>query len=177
MAPQGRHALTRIFFRSAQKKRAAERMGTGTRDMIRLCLDAGLREPQVAVRNGFVQTLWRPPRTTPTAQAIRDDKSLSPKRLQPASRVPGMPTAQATAQVGKILAAADVQEGRAREELQAAAGISHPEHFRKGYLEPMIQVGWIERTLPSKPTSPHQRYRLTPAGRAWLATSTLKEGT
>lgn len=161
-----------------------ERMGTGTRDMIRLCLDAGLREPQFAVRDGFVQTLWRPPRTmptAPTAQAIWDDNSLSPNRLQQDPRVPGIPTAQATAQataqVGKILAAADVQEGRAREELQAAAGISHREHFRKGYLEPMIQAGWIERTLPSKPTSPHQRYRLTPAGRAWLATSTPKEGT
>ena len=37
-----------------------ERMGTGTRDMIRFCRDAGLREPEFAIRDGFVQTLWRP---------------------------------------------------------------------------------------------------------------------
>ncbi len=35
-------------------------MGTGTRDMIRLCQEAGLREPEFAVRDGFVQTIRRP---------------------------------------------------------------------------------------------------------------------
>ncbi|MFM8418883.1 MAG: Fic family protein [Verrucomicrobiota bacterium] len=88
-----------------------------------------------------------------------------------------MPTEQAATPVGEILAAAAVQEGRARERLQAGADISHGEHIREGYLEPMIQVVWIERTLPGKPTWPQQRSRLTPAGLAWLATSTSKEGT
>ncbi|MBN8246318.1 MAG: hypothetical protein J0L84_02605 [Verrucomicrobia bacterium] len=36
-------------------------MGSGTRDMIRLFREAGLREPVFTVRDGFVQTLWRPP--------------------------------------------------------------------------------------------------------------------
>lgn len=36
-----------------------ERMGTGTGDMIRLCLEAGLAEPTFGYRDGFVLTLHR----------------------------------------------------------------------------------------------------------------------
>ena len=36
-----------------------ERMGTGTLDMIRRCVAAGLPEPEFAVTDGFVTTVWR----------------------------------------------------------------------------------------------------------------------
>ncbi|MBI2927888.1 MAG: DUF4062 domain-containing protein [Verrucomicrobia bacterium] len=157
-----------------------ERMGTGTRDMIRLCREAGLREPEYAIRDGFVQTLRRPaPQATPevtqqvTTQAAAQDKALYSAVLEQLAEALGIPTAQATAQataqVGKILDCADAEAGQTREELQAAADIAHREHFRKAYLEPLITAGWLERTIPDKPTSPNQKYRLTNKGRAWLA--------
>jgi len=153
-----------------------ERMGTGTRDMIRLCREAGLREPQYAIRDGFVQTLWRPatPATAQaTGQAGPQDKALSLLVLQQLAEALGIPTAQATAQataqVGRILTTADAEAGQTREELQAAADIAHREHFRKAYLEPLVTAGWLERTIPDKPTSPNQKYRLTEKGRTWLA--------
>jgi ATP-dependent DNA helicase RecG len=59
--------------------------------------------------------------------------------------------------------------GKSREQLQAAAGMKHREHFRKAYVEPLVNAGWIERTIPNKPTSRLQRYRLTDKGRVWLA--------
>jgi len=163
-----------------------ERMGTGTRDMIRFCCDAGLREPEFAIRDGFVQTLWRPePHATAevtseaTAQADTQEKTLSPPVLEQLAEPLGIPTAQATAQataqVGKILTGADAGAGQSREELQAAADITHREHFRKAYLEPLVAAGWLERTIPEKPTSPNQKYRLTAKGRAWL-TARDKEG-
>ena len=37
-----------------------ERMGTGTLDMIRRCVEAGLPEPEFAVSDGFATTVWRP---------------------------------------------------------------------------------------------------------------------
>jgi len=40
--------------------RYIERMGTGTRDMIRRCVAAGLPEPEFAVTDGFVTTVGRP---------------------------------------------------------------------------------------------------------------------
>jgi len=84
----------------------------------------------------------------------------------------GLSTPQATpqvaTQVAKVLAAAD--EPQPREALQQATGILDREHFRNAYLEPLLAAGWLERTIPEKPTSPNQRYRLTEKGRAWLAT-------
>lgn len=75
-------------------------------------------------------------------------------------------TAQVTAQVAAMLDAAKVP--RTRDELQVAAGIAHREHFRKQYLLPLLEAGLIEMTIPDKPRSSNQRYRLTPAGRAAL---------
>jgi ATP-dependent DNA helicase RecG len=63
---------------------------------------------------------------------------------------------------------ARAEEPQPRDALQEAAGITDREHFRKTYLEPLLSAGWLERTIPEKPTSPNQRYRLTAKGRAWL---------
>jgi len=41
-----------------------ERMGTGTGDMIRLCREAGLTEPEYSIRGGFVTTIWRETKKT-----------------------------------------------------------------------------------------------------------------
>jgi ATP-dependent DNA helicase RecG len=50
--------------------------------------------------------------------------------------------------------------------------MKHREHFRKAYIEPLVAAGWLERTIPNKPTSRLQKYRLTAKGRAWLASRT-----
>jgi hypothetical protein len=87
-------------------------------------------------------------------------------------------TPQVTAQVVTVLGAAQ-KEARSREELQSAAGMADREHFRQTYVEPLVTAGWLERTIPDKPTSRFQKYRLTDKGRAWLAAQTetnAKEG-
>ena len=43
-------------------------------------------------------------------------------------------------------------------------GLKNDEHFRKAYLSPALHAGLIEMTIPDKPHSSNQRYRLTPAG-------------
>ena len=53
-----------------------------------------------------------------------------------------------------------------RRELQTALGIAHRPHFLEAYLNPALEAGLIEMTLPDKPTSGNQRYRRTPAGEA-----------
>jgi ATP-dependent DNA helicase RecG len=57
-------------------------------------------------------------------------------------------------------------------ELQAAAGLKDRVHFLKTHLEPPLLAGWIERTIPDKPRSSKQKYRLTGDGRRVLGERT-----
>jgi ATP-dependent DNA helicase RecG len=54
--------------------------------------------------------------------------------------------------------------------IQNALGLADREHFRASYLTPALDLGVIEMTLPDKPRSSNQRYRLTALGRQWLTT-------
>ena len=76
-------------------------------------------------------------------------------------------TAEVTAEVERLLGALEGEMPRAL--LQQALALQHDEHFRKAYLVPALAAGLIEMTLPDKPRSSKQRYRLTETGRAWKA--------
>ena len=173
--------------------RYAEKAGSGILDMIARCQQAGLPAPEFRQDGGqFIQTLGRPapqieaqetqptpPVTPPVAEQVTaQDNSLKAQSLLLLADALGIPsaqvTAQVTAQVAKTLEAAS--EAAARESLQTAVGMKHREHFRKAYLEPLLNAGWLERTIPGKPTSRLQKYRLTDKGRAWLASQMTKGG-
>lgn len=51
-----------------------------------------------------------------------------------------------------------------RDELMTALGLSDRKHFQAHYQRPAIAQGLIEMTLPEKPRSRAQRYRLTALG-------------
>lgn len=55
-----------------------------------------------------------------------------------------------------------------REQLQFAAGMKDREHFRKEYLNLLLDSGLLEMTIPEKPRSSKQRYRLTAKGRKFF---------
>ena len=52
-----------------------------------------------------------------------------------------------------------------RHDLQSSLGLKNDDYFRKAYLLPALRAGLIEMTIPDKPLSKYQRYRLTPKGR------------
>lgn len=54
-----------------------------------------------------------------------------------------------------------------RRELQEMLGLKNADHFRKAYLSSAIEAGLVEMTLPDKPKSRLQKYRLTETGRAF----------
>ena len=52
--------------------------------------------------------------------------------------------------------------------LLEASGRSNRTKFRDQVLRPLLGHGWLEMTIPDKPTSSKQKYRLTEKGRALL---------
>ncbi len=52
-----------------------------------------------------------------------------------------------------------------RIELQHQLKLADAEHFRKHYLLPALEQGVLAMTIPEKPTSSNQRYRLTSQGK------------
>jgi ATP-dependent DNA helicase RecG len=52
-----------------------------------------------------------------------------------------------------------------RKEIQSALGLKHEDYFREAYLIPAIKAGFIEMTIPDKPRSSKQRYRITALGK------------
>ncbi len=96
-----------------------------------------------------------------------EDRTYSLIRLLAHGRAAdGEATGQVTPQVRQLLGACEGDQSR--EELQALMGLHDREHFRSEYLRPSIDQGLVEMTLPDKPRSSKQRYRLTEKGRLWL---------
>jgi Fic family protein len=75
-------------------------------------------------------------------------------------------TPHVTPQVAELLAV--ISGAMRRETLQSILGLSDRKSFRRRYLAPALDDGLIEMTLPEKPNSRLQKYRLTEKGRQWL---------
>ncbi|UYU18458.1 MULTISPECIES: Fic family protein [Methanoculleus] len=54
-------------------------------------------------------------------------------------------------------------------ELMDVTGRTNRTKFRNSVLKPMMQAGLIEMTVPDRPRSSNQKYRITERGRALLA--------
>ena len=65
----------------------------------------------------------------------------------------------ASVQVEKLVSILAGEMGRS--ELQGLLSIKNRDYFRTDYLNPAIGNGYIELTIPDKPNSQNQKYRLT----------------
>ena len=72
----------------------------------------------------------------------------------------------AAPQVIKLLSF--IQGEMYREDIQSVLGLKARKNFRLVYIRPALENGLIEMTIPEKPQSRLQQYRLTDKGRALL---------
>ena len=79
---------------------------------------------------------------------------------------PELSTSQVTPQVEQLLKALDGIFSRS--ELQEKLGLLDREHFRKTYLQPAIDIGFVGLFIPEKPTSSNQKYYLTEKGKEFI---------
>ncbi|MEO6348858.1 MAG: Fic family protein [Aquaticitalea sp.] len=124
-----------------------ERLGTGTIDMNRLSVASNLHEPEFITNEEFKGVLWRPATGQVTDQVDDqvDDRGSS----------------------GEVERVVLVLEGEMkRTEIQGVLELKHEDHFRDNYLIPAMEAGLVEMTIPGKPNSSRQQYRLTSKGQA-----------
>jgi len=74
-------------------------------------------------------------------------------------------THQVTHQVEKLLQVLDGE--MSKKDLMHKIDISDKVTFRENYIQPALEQGFIEMTQPDSPTSPTQKYKLTPKGKEY----------
>ncbi len=157
---------------------------TSNRD---LCREHGVAEPLIEVSESWVTTTFRRPVTESeeeagdrsalsrhqvTAQVDRNlqeyPNTLSNNMLQILLGCLEDLTAQVTAQViAQVVWHCRLP--RFANEIMEFLGLKHRKTFRVNYLQPLMEAGWLEMTIPDKPTSSKQKYRLTDKGQQLLA--------
>ena len=139
-----------------------ERMGTGTEDMIARCREAGLPEPQFTLAGGFVITLERRPESALAAVTPEGVGEVTPPVAPPVTPPVALPVATLVRLLG-----GEGELGNA--EIRDRMKLADRTHVREHYIDPAVAQGLIEPTVPDKPTSRLQKYRLTAKGRELLA--------
>ena len=131
-----------------------EKAGTGILRIRNESRDLRCPDPEFEVNGFFTARFW----PTPEVREATGAPTTTPITGQVADQV----TVHVTDQV-RLLSV--VVGAMTREQLQAAVGLKHRGHFSRAYLLPALRAGLIEMTVPDKPRSRNQRYRLTSAGR------------
>ena len=136
----------RLLARSLYLTQYIEELGTGTLDIIRHCREAGLREPEFTDSSGFKVTIWR---------------ATSPERIkvQPES-LPG----NLKSKILNLLAEGSLSKS----ELSKRLGYKQLSGQFNKIFRNLLADEMIEYTLPEKPRSRYQQYRLTDKGRTEL---------
>ncbi len=86
---------------------------------------------------------------------------------QVTGEVTGEVAGEVTGEVRRLLKVLDLTP-LSRVKAQSVLGLKGQANFRDRYLEPALGSGLIEMTIPDKPRSSKQKYRLTDKGRALL---------
>ncbi len=138
-----------------------EKAGTGINRIRDDARKGGYPEPSWE-SNGFTTAVFRPNPEVRSAAEV----GATGRRPASAPQVAGQVPRKCPASTPQVLAVLQAALGgsASREALQAAAGIKDREHFRKAYLSQLVTDGLLEFTIPDKPRSSKQRYRLTAEG-------------
>ena len=132
-----------------------ERYGTGTIEMYDLSLKQQLPEPSFSLNEGFKVTLWRP--------SSKFNSSTDYDTVHVADYVTDQDTDYEENLIKRIILALNGEMNR--QEIMLRLDLKHVPNFRENYLSPSEKLGLLEMTLPDKPTSRKQKYRLTETGK------------
>jgi len=160
--PFPKNPVIAAFFREIHR---ADELGSGMRNMMKYGQAYGGADPELIEADVFRMIIKVPEFGGKMDQEIEGGIKSGPSRDQV--------TPEVTPEVRLL----GVFKGEmSRQELQNTLGLKDDEHFRKSYLLPALESDLIEMTIPKKPKSSKQKYRLTDAGKHLLASMQYKAG-
>jgi len=143
-----------------------EQWGSGVRRMFREAEALGLSQPEiieVGMRVRFIVYLEKSI-VLPTESYLGKNKAGTQSPTQSSTQSP----TQSVEPIQRLLLALTDEE-KSSSALRSILGIKHRPTFRDNYLHPAVDAELIEMTIPEKPSSSKQKYRLTDRGKVFLA--------
>lgn len=142
---------------------AIEVWGRGTNRVIEACRAWGIDAPTFQVEMGVTTVIFHA-----EIRPGREAEAGGTKSSQGTDLVGDSVADSVGDPVDRLLGALE-RGPLATAQLQKALGLKHRPTFKENYLKPALAERLIEMTVPDKPSSRLQKYRLTDTGRARLA--------
>ena len=162
-------ALARIF----REAGIMEQRGTGVQRVFEQVAEVGLPEPVIEEIMDRVRVTVYVPSHDPAGRS-RPVREAEGGPLSHQVEPSGEQVSKSSEQ-GAVLLRRAAAGPCSRAELLTAIGLSDAYGNYRRHLLPLVERGYLARTVPDKPNSRLQRYRLTDAGRAYLDASTTGE--
>lgn len=136
-------------------------MGSGIPRALEVWSRIDLRDDPTG--NQFSAVVWRP--EAEWESAGEDAPQVTPPVTPPVTLPVAPPVAPP---VERLLALLAEKEELSNTNIREHLKLRDRAHVREHYIDPALTQGLIEYTIPDKPNSRLQKYRLTVAGKAWL---------
>lgn len=151
-----------LLFGILHRMDAVEHIGSGINRIRDLCRDYGVAEPVIEVSGHWFTVAFSRPET---GEHTTEDRQLDTASVSSLSQV--CPKSVPGALAEELMRAASSPVDLLT--LMRLADYTNRTRFKNVILQPLIEANLIEMTIPDKPTSSKQKYRLTDKGRALLA--------
>jgi predicted HTH transcriptional regulator len=138
-----------------------DKVGTGTEDIVNLCKEKGLKEPEYHQEEDFRVVIWRRNPEKGLSEGLSEGPSEGLSRDQVSTKLN-----QKWEKIEPMIRLLENTSSAA--DLRSVMGMNNATKFKNNYLNPLIELGVVEMTQPESPNSPTQRYRLTEAGKGLL---------
>ncbi len=144
-SPFPKNPIIARFFKEIGR---ADELGSGVRNLMKYGKAYGGQDPEL-IEEGIFRIIVGIPDSGHLGKS-------APKQL----------TGEVTGEVQRLVKV--IKGELSRTEIQQALNLKHEDHFREAYLGPAIKSGLVEMTIPDKPRSSRQKYRLTSKGEMLL---------